>query len=344
MEYLHYIYEFISNPILDVLMGLVGLILVSGIFLLYQMALAKAFCAKMTDIEVFGFKYSRNSAGKWEYRGHRVKLAFSGVSAIDIENHPEIDGDKMIQKDKSHMLATSLLTTITGLGISAGCIIWSFTIYYAFPASVVFLTGFWVLLFTVGRLILVLSTMTKIYSKNSLGSYQMRAISLLRSGVPYEKLDLKSVRELNLKKVWETERKMYFPVYFQYLDACGFYDRMPEAVDDVERILNAAAVSKVDIGVYMNLIYYYSYHRPTPSAAKEYYHRIINDVEKDTDPNTMRIRGFYELNCFGDPVKARELSMKALEGLDTVSIPVEREYERKCIAKLNNAIDNFNHV
>ena len=96
--------------------------------------------------------------------------------------------------------------------------------------------------------------------------------------------------------------------------------------------------------VYMNLIYYYSYHRPTPSAAKEYYHRIINDVEKDTDPNTMRIRGFYELNCFGDPVKARELSMKALEGLDTVSIPVEREYERKCIAKLNNAIDNFNHV
>ena len=75
----------------------------------------------------------------------------------------------------------------------------------------------------------------------------MRAISLLRSGVPYEKLDLKSVRELNLKKVWETERKMYFPVYFQYLDACGFYDRMPEAVDDVERILNAAAVSKADI-------------------------------------------------------------------------------------------------
>ena len=269
MEYLQYIYEFISNPILDVLMGLVGLILVSGIFLLYQMALAKAFCAKMTDIEVFGFKYSRNSAGKWEYRGHRVKLAFSGVSAIDIENHPEIDGDKMIQKDKSHMLATSLLTTITGLGISAGCIIRSFTIYYAFPASVVFLTGFWVLLFTVGRLILVLSTMTKIYSKNSLGSYQMRAISLLRSGVPYEKLDLKSVRELNLKKVWE--------------------------------------------------------------------------IEKDTDPNTMRIRGFYELNCFGDPVKARELSMKALEGLDTVSIPVEREYERKCIAKLNNAIDNFKH-
>ena len=74
MEYLHYIYEFISNPILDVLMGLAGLILVSGIFLLYQMALAKAFCAKMTDIEVFGFKYSRNSAGKWEYRGHRVNI------------------------------------------------------------------------------------------------------------------------------------------------------------------------------------------------------------------------------------------------------------------------------
>lgn len=344
MEYLRYIYELISNPLLDVLMGLVGMILVSGIFILYQMALAKAFCARMTDIDVFGFKYSKNRAGKWENRGHRVKLGFSGISVIDIENHPEIDGDMMIKKDKSHMAVTCLLTTITGLAISAGCIIWSFNIYYAFPASLAFLTGFWVLLFTVGRLILVISTMHKIYSKNSLGSYQMRAISLLRSGVPYEKLDLRSVRELNLKKVWETERKMYFPVYFQHLDAAGFYDRMPEAVNDVEKILNAAVASKADIGVYMNLIYYYSYHRPTPSAAKEYYHRIINEIEKDTDPNAMRIKGFYELNCFGNPVKARELAMKALEGLDTVSIPVEREYESKCIAKLNNAIDNFNHV
>lgn len=344
MEYLRYIYELISNPILDVLMAFVGLILVSGIFLLYQMAFAKAFCARMTDIEFFGFKYSKNRAGKWEYRGHRVKLAFSGVSVIDIENHPEIDGDMMIQKDKSHMAVTCLFTTVTGLIISAGCIIWSFNIYYAFPASLAFLTGFWVLLFTVGRLVLVLSTMTKIYSKNSLGSYQMRAISLLRSGVPYEKLDLKSVGELNFKKVWETERKMYFPVYFQHLDAAGLYDRMPEAVNDVEKILNAAAVSKADIGVYMNLIYFYSYHRPTPSAAKEYYHRIINEIEKDTDSNAMRIKGFYELNCFGNPVKARELAMKALEGIDNVPMSVEREYERQCIAKLNNAIDNFKHV
>ena len=65
----------------------------------------------------------------------------------------------------------------------------------------VFLTGFWVLLFTVGRLILVLSTMTKIYSKNSLGSYQMRAISLLRSGVPYEKLGLRRQGEADVVNV-----------------------------------------------------------------------------------------------------------------------------------------------
>ena len=344
MDYLRYIYELISNPLLDVLMGLVGLILVSGFFLLYQMAFAKAFKAKMTDIEFFGFKYSKNRSGKWEYRGHRVKLAFSGVSVIDTVNHPEIDGDKMIALDKSHMLVTCLFTTMTGLAISAGCIIWSFNIYYVFPASLVFLTGFWVLLFTIGRLVLVLSTIAKVYSKNSLGSYRMRAVTLLKSGVPFEKLDLKSVRELNLKKVWETERKMYFPIYFMYLDANGFYDRMPEAVDDVERILNAAAVSKADIGVYMNLIYYYSYHRPTPSAAKEYYHRIINEIEKDSDANTMRIRGFYELNCFGNPVKAREFAMKALEGVENISIPVEQDYERKCIAKLNNAIDNFKRV
>ena len=344
MEYLRYIAELIQNPILDVLMGLVGLIIVSGIFVLLQAALCKAFCAKMTDFEAFGFKYSRNRSGKWEYRGHRVKLAFTGVSVVDFENNPGIDSEKLIKLDKNHILVTGILTTVIGLAISVGCFIWSFNIYYKFPASLVFLMGFWILIFTIGRLVLVLTTISKIYSKNSLGSYQMRAVSLMRSGIPYDKMELKSVRELNFKKVWETERKMYFPLYFQYLDYNGFYDRMPEAVDDVETIMNAASSSKPDIVVYMYLIYYYSYHCPTPSRAKEYYHRIINEIEKDTDPNAMKIKGFYELNCFGNPDKARECAMKALEGLETFSVPVEREYERKCIAKLNNAIDNFQHV
>ena len=344
MEYLRYISELISNPILDVLMGLVGLVLVSGLFVLIQTVLCKAFCAKMTDIEVFGFKYTKNRSGKWEYRGHRVKLAFTGVSVVDFENNPGIDSEKLIRLDKNHILVTGILTTVIGLAISVGCFIWSFNIYYKFPASLVFLMGFWILIFTIGRLVLVLTTISKIYSKNSLGSYQMRAVSLMRSGIPYDKMELKSVRELNFKKVWETERKMYFPLYFQYLDYNDFYDRMPEAVDDVETIMNAASSSKPDIVVYMYLIYYYSYHCPTPSRAKEYYHRIINEIEKDTDPNAMKIKGFYELNCFGNPDKARECAMKALEGLETFSVPVEREYERKCIAKLNNAIDNFQSV
>ena len=344
MEYLEYIGELISNPILDVLMGLVGLIIVSGIFTLIMVALAKVFCAKVSDYDVFGYKYTRNQAGKWEYRGHRVKIGFSAVTVIDFENHPDIDSEKLIQMDKTHALLTGILTMVIGAGISIGCFIWCFNIYYRFPAMLVFLTGFWVLLFAISRLVLVIATVAKMYSNKSLGGYMSKAAALLRSGVPYEKIELKSVRELGFKKVWETERKMYFPLYFQYLDSNGFYDKMPEAVADVERILNPGAASKADISVNMYLIYYYSYHCPTPSAAKEYYHRIINDIEKDTDANAMRIKGFYELNCFGNPVKAREYAMKALEAVDRVPVPVEREYERKCIAKLNNAIDNFQPV
>lgn len=344
MDYLSYIGDLTEDPVLDLLMGLVGLILVSGLFVLIQAALCKAFCARMTDIEVFGFKYSRNRSGKWEKRGHRVKIGFAATSAIDFEHYPNVDSEKLIAMDKNHMLLTGILTLIIGIGTFAGCLIATFKIYYAFPAAVVLLTGFWVLIFAIYKFIVCVVAAARVSSKNCLGSYTNRALALLRSGVPFEKLDLKPVNDLNFPRVWESERKMYFPFYFQYLDAKGLYDQMPDAVEDVERIMNAVTAAKIDIGIYMDLVYYYSYHRPIPQKAKEYYHRIISDIEKDTDPNAYRIRGFYELNCFGNPDRAREYAIKALEGLETFSLPAEREYERMCIAKLNNAIDNFQHV
>ena len=294
MEYLRYVTELIRNPILDLVMSVVGILFVSLVFFLIQIAFTKPFYGRVTDVDILGFKYTRPKGGNWEYRGYRFRLGFFANSVVDFDNHPGV-----------------------------------------------FLSGFWILMYSIGRIVLVIATVKKMYSKKSLGGYMTSAAGMLRAGIPFEKMDLKSVRELNYPKVWDTERKMYFPIYFSYLDANGFYDRMPEAVADVEAVLKPGERSKVAIAVLMTLVYYYSYHHIEPSMAKEYYHRMGDEIEKDTDCNTMRIKGFYELNCFGNADKARECATAALAKLDSFSVPAERDYERKCIARLNSAISGF---
>lgn len=341
MEYLSYIAGLIEYPLLDLLMSVVGILFVSLVFFLFQAAFAKPFFCKLSDINILGFKYTRQKDGNWEYRGFKPKLGFSADAAVDFENHPGADSNSLASREKTYMLITGILTAVTGIAVFAGCLVWCFRIYYRFPAAVVFLSGFWILMFSIGRIVMVTATLARMYSKKSLGGYLTSVIGMLRSGIPFEKMELKSVRELNYPKVWDTERKMYFPVYFAYLDAKGLYDRMPEAVADVERTLKPGENTKVVLAVCMTLVYYYSYHNINPSKAKEYYHRMGDEIAGDKDSNSMRVKGFYELNCFGNVEKARECVVKALEKIDTFSVPAEREYEKSCIAKLNKAIDNY---
>ena len=87
------------------------------------------------------------------------------------------------------------------------------------------------------------------------------------------------------------------------------------------------------------LMVYYFVKKEFPDAVNR--HRIIDDITKDTEPNSMFVKGFYELNCFGNVETAKTCAIKALEKIDEFSVPVEREYCRKCIARLNHAIDNF---
>lgn len=341
MEYIKHIAELIGNPVLDILTSIVGILFASLVFFLIQIALTKPCYGRVSDMDLLGFRFSKPKDGKWEYRGFRFRLGFTAVTVVDFDNHPGVDNKKLISMDKTHMLITGTLTALIGTGVFIGCTAWCFNIYYWFPAAIVFLSGFWILLFSIGRIVLVIATVRKMYSKKTLGGYMSSAVGMLRAGIPFEKMELKSVRELNYPKVWDTERKMYFPIYFAYLDSNGLYDRMPEAVADVEATLKPGENSKVVQAVCMTLIYYYSYHNINPSQAKEYYHRMGDEIVKDMDSNSMRVKGFYELNCFGNVDKARECVVKALEKLDSFSVPAEREYERKCIAKLNSAIANF---
>ncbi|MBP5332047.1 MAG: hypothetical protein J6Y89_09375, partial [Lachnospiraceae bacterium] len=330
-----------GNPLLDLLTAIIGLIFSSLIYTLIQLASSGPCCSKVSDLKVLGFRFSRPQGGKLEYRGYKPGLSISADMIVDFKKHPDIDNKKLIALDKAQVLLCGILTVVIGIVIFVLCLMWSFRIDYHLPASVVFLSGFWILLFAAGKCCLAVYSVFLVSSDKTLGGYYAAAVGMLRSGITFEKMDLKPVRELSFAKVTDAEKKMYFPVYFCYLDAKGLYDMMFEAVADIENIIKPGESSKAVFVDKMMLIYYYSYHNPVPSKAKEYYHSLGTDIEKDNDSNSLRIKGFYELNCFGNVEKAREYAGQAMAKLDSFSVPAEREYERTCIAKLNSAIEDF---
>ena len=342
MQYLRYLGELTYNPVLIILMAIVGLVLSTFVKGLIQLAFAKPMGMKVTDIMIFGFKYTKLKNGKWEQRGKRIGIGLQVETGYDLEKYPDIDSKKLISKDKAYIIVPSIVMLIIGIGAFWGLLIAAFKAETYLLASIYFLLGFWLLLFIIGKFCLAISVVSKVNGKKSLGGYTQEGLSMLRSGVPFSQMDLKPFSELNYKKVWDTEKQMYFLLYLEYLDANGFFDRMPEAVAEVERTLKPnMADSKILLGVYMDLVYYYSYHNIVPGKAKEYYHRIVDDISKDTEPNAMVIKGFYELNCFGNVETAKNCVIKALEKIDGFSTGAEREHCRQCINRLNHAIDNF---
>ena len=342
MQYLKYLGELTYNPLVIIVMAIAGLVLSTFIQGLIQLAFAKVFGMKVTDIILFGLKYTKLKNGKWEKRGRKAGVGLQVLTSFDLESDAGTDSKKLIAREKSYMITTALVMLLVGIGIFTGLLIATFNVYSYFLGSVFFLLGAWTLIFIIGKFITTISVLSKVNAKKSLSGYAQEGLSMLRSGVPFDQMDLKPVSEMNYKKIWDTERMMYFLLYFEYLDANDYFDRMPEAVADVERVLKPVADNtKINLGVCMDLTYYYSYHNIVPSKAKEYYHRIIDDIEKDTEPNAMFVKGFYELNCFGNVETAKNCAIKALEKIDEFSVGDEREYCRKCINRLNHAIDNF---
>ena len=342
MQYFSYLGKLSYNPILILVMAIVGLVLSTFVQGLFQLAFAKVFGMKVTDIIIFGLKYTKLKNGKWEKRGRKAGIGLQVLTSFDLERDAGTDARKLLAREKGYMLVSALVMLLAGIGIFAGLLIATFNVYSFFLGSVLFLLGFWLLLFLIGKFCLTVSVISKINGKKSLGGYTQEGINMLRSGVPFAQMDLKPVSELNFKKTWDTEKQMYFLLYFEYLDANDYFDRMPEAVAEVERTLKPnMADTKINQGIFMDLVYYYSYHNIVPSKAKEYYHRIVDDITKDTEPDAMFIKGFYELNCFGNVETAKNCAIKALEKIDDFSVGDEREYCRKCINRLNHAIDNF---
>lgn len=342
MDYLQYLGELSYHPLLIFIMIILAVVAISIVFTLIRLALMRPFGATVREISYFGFKYSRTVDGELKYVGHKPSIIFSAEFGMDLKKLEGVDNKKITAKEGAFLLTTALLNVLVGAGVLALCFWGTFTTRYYTLASISFLFGISYFVIAIVRTIMVIRVVIRTGSK-TLARYTQSQIALLRNGVTFDKMDLKPVNELGFKKIWDSERRIYFVLYFEYLD---YNDRLGElnaAVADIERSLlpGKSAGSKVDQAVFELLVYYYSYHNIVPSKAKEYYHRVIDEITKDTDSFASCIKGFYELYCFGNADKAMEYVLKAQEKFDKVQSAAEKEYVRKCIARLNQAIDSL---
>ena len=306
-----------------------------------QMIFARSFGLKIQDYEILGFKYDRSVEGKFRYIGHRPKIGAVCSPVLDLKKAEGADIKKIRKNETVYQILCHGLDLAISIGIFTGCTIAAKAIGSVMLASVVFQLGLGIVFFALVKVGLLCYAFSKVYSKTSLSGYQQSVVNMIRSGVPFDKMDLKSPFDPSFKNVKYFEKISYFPLYFAYLDATGKFDRMAAVVGDVENVIKPGSSSRADLFAYVTLVYFYSYHYIDVEKAKDYYHRAGDSIIKDDGANGLRIKGFYELNCFGNAAKAKELADQASSVIDSFSIGSEREYERKCIANLYEAISRF---
>lgn len=338
MPFLDELVNFSFSPFVALLMALLTFAFPSGLGLLLQMLFAPVFKLKVKQIRLLGFRYEKQDNGKWEYRGYKPMLGFSSESVFDLEKCAGLSAKQYQALERNNIIVIGIINILIGAGVMAGCFFWSQNIGQEYFATLVRIFGTWWLIFAVGMMIIAIFVLLRLHNKNSLASYYHEAIGMVRANMPFEQMNLKSVKELNLKKVTKAEKIMYFPVYFAYLDCCDMFDKMPEAVNEIESALGPQPSTRAELFCVITLAYYYSYHCVNPALATQYVQKAGDFLAKDTDSNGMRIKAFYELNCCRNLQKAMEYAQKANEVIDKFSIGTEREYERKCLARLDEAI------
>ena len=333
--------ELSHNLFLFLFIAVLSFILASLLNTLMYFIFAPVFGFKVAEFRAFGLTYEKQRNGKWEYRGNKHDIGFTASYIIDTDKCKSVDNDKLVFKEAAFMLTAALVQILIAVICLFAGVFGGFNIESVFLASLAFWFGTSIFVFVMVRAVITFYVVIKVNSKNTLSGYTQAAAGKIRAGVPIEKLDLKPVSEMNFKKVIDSERLIYFPFYFAYLDASGKFDLMAPAVEEIERVLKPYSNSRPELGVMIILVYYYSYHCVSPSKAKDYYNRAGDTLAKDKDSNGMRVKGFYELNCFGNAGKATECLNNALARIDTFSIGSEREYERVLLARLSDAINRF---
>ena len=343
MEIIRHISEIDSNPWMVLILGLFAFIISSLITTVLGLVLAPLFGSQAKQIRIFGLTLEKESGGKWAKRDNGAYPGFFADFAFDLEKLKGVSQEKLVARESAFVLVTGLLSLLVSGVCAVFGVFGGLCIESDFMASNAYWLGIALFIFAIVRFGVRLYVLIKVNSKNSLGGYAQAAFGKIRMGIPMAKLDLKPMTDPSFKKVTRAEKLLYFPVYFSYLDASGQYDLMAAAVGDIENEMRPRATSRPEIMVAGTLVYYYSYHYIDVRKAKDYYHRTSDFIEKDRDSNSLRIQGFYNLNCFGDVERAIVFLNDAKAHIDSFSSPTgsERDYERTCIAKLEDAINRF---
>ena len=329
------------NPVIVFVMAIFAYIFMTLMNSVYLMLFSKMFKVKVVEIKALGFKWEHQHNGKWIYTGYKPGLGFAASSHYDLDKCEGMTFAQMKANENLYLVCVMIANLLTATGIFIAGLAGGVNIPSELLASITVELGTSVMVFTLIMAVITIRVLIRVNNKNSLIGYQQSVVAMVRANIPFEKLDLKSVPELHFKKVTDYEKEIYFPFYFAYLDATEQFDKMAAAVGDIEQTLKPNGDSRVDRFIYCTLTYYFSTIYFDPEKAKEYYAKAGDTLAKDTDANGMRIKGFYELNCFGNVAKARECLEAAEAAVENFSTGSEREHERMLIARLRGAIEKF---
>lgn len=335
------LFELYYNPVIVFVAAILAFLLVSLMNMVFHLILAPLFKLKTVEINVIGFKWEKQKSGNWVYTGYKPGLGFAASESFDLDKCADLKATKMKANENIFLILVTIADLILATGVLIAGLAGGVNIPSELLASMAVEFGTSYMVFALVRAVVTVYVLLKVNNKNSLIGYQQSVVSMIRSGVPFERMELKSVPELHFKKVDAFEKEMYFPFYFAYLDDTEQFDKMAAAVGDIEQTIKPNSDSRIDRFIYCTLTYYYSTLYFDPEKAKEYYAKAGDTLAKDTDANGMRIKGFYELNCFGNVAKARECLEAAEAAVDSFSVGTEREHERKLIRRLRDAIEKF---
>ena len=329
------------NPVLVFVAAVHAYIFMTLMNMAFMMLFSGMFKVRVVEIKVLGFKWEHQKNGKWIYTGYKPSLGFAASFNYDLDKCEGMTFSQMKSNENLYLVCVTISNVLAATGIFIAGFAGGVNIPSELLASITVALGTSILVFTLILVVITISVLIRVNNKNSLSGYQQAVVAMVRANIPFEKLDLKSVPELHFKKVTDYEKEIYFPFYFAYLDATEQFDKMAAAVGDIEQTLKPNADGRVDRFIYCILTYYYSTIYFDPEKAKDYYAKAGDTLAKDTDANGMRIKGFYELNCFGNVVKARECLEAAESAVDSFSTGSEREHERMLIRRLRDAIEKF---
>lgn len=341
METIHNFIHLLRDSMLNFWIGFVFFLIAAWIRSFIQMGftilVAPVAYAKVSSFTILGYHYQRVN-DKFVYVKKNPIPTVSAQLVYNKDKYPDVPAEKLDKGDISAMIISSIGTCIVSAGLGALVIALSKDLS-GILLLIVVATAIGLIFNGILSVIICFITLHKL--KTSLSGYLQNAIRKVRSGTPYANLDLKSADELPYKNIANFEHIMYFKLYFAYLEARGELDKLAKEVANVKTYISKVNFNINHILAYMSLVYYHCYYDVNPDEAMHYMNPIYQYLAKDTDANTYRVLGFYELAVKKNPDLAYDYANKAHKAVDNFSLGDERERERVYIDNLFKAIDEY---